>query len=196
MSTRDSISFPLPPHQAQLLRDLEAYSDLSCRDICDLRPEVYGELYSSLRRSTQNKYQYLKGLKKTRPDHYWKLYSRASVICPNKDQVEEEEGESLWSSPARQEPEAARSHHSLWRSPTPSFQNQEESTSHSLKCDSPFLAMSFRSPSSSRRKSQVTQESPGQKQKNIFATVGEAEEYGTFFALFHVAMWIITPSHM
>lgn len=175
--------------QAQLLRDLEAYPHFACKDICDRCPEVYGEVRSSLRGATQQKYRYLKGLKKTRPNTYWKLYSRASVVCPNEDQVkqeEEDEEEPLWSSPTRQEePEAeepaALSRHSSWRSSSPSalsFGNREESPSPSLTRDSPFLAMSFRSPSS--RKSQVSQESPGQV-RTMYATVEEAEECGKFF---------------
>jgi hypothetical protein len=187
MSIQNSSNNPDPPLsflQAQLLRDLEAYSGYSCKAICDLRPELYGELNSLLRRSTQNKYSYLKGLKKTRPDRYWKLYSRASAVCPKDQEVANEEEESLWSSPEpeAEEPAAALSRHSSWRSQTPSFGNQEESPLSSVMRDSSFLAMSVRSPSS--RKSQVTRESPGQA-RTMYATLEEAEDGSKLFLVVH-----------
>jgi hypothetical protein len=191
MSADSSKSDNKPPFQAQLFRDIEAHSSLSCKEICNQRPEVYGTTSSSIRRAVQNKFRYLKELKKSRPDQYWKQYARATapaISFNSQNQVElnqddeEEEQEPPWSSPVRQEDQsekpAARSRHASWQSPKPSFQNQEESPSHhSFESDS-SLNMSYRSPPSGRM-NRVARESPHQI-RNMFETVTEAEEYGKY----------------
>ena len=65
--------------QAQLVKDIEGSSTrhLTCREICNLRPDLYGNQNSALRRAVQNKDCRLKDLKAERPGAYWTFYARA-----------------------------------------------------------------------------------------------------------------------
>jgi hypothetical protein len=120
-SKSHNVPQPSSSFHAQLLRDIEANPLLSCKDLCNRRPQVYGTASSSLCRSVQNKFRYLKGLKASRPDQYWKVYTKATAFSSysqdqelNQDEEQEEE----------QEEPAAQSHHASWRSPKPSLRNQ------------------------------------------------------------------------
>lgn len=179
MSADSSERNKRPSFQEYLLRDIEAHPSLTCRELCNQRPEVYGTASSSTRRAVQNKFAYLKELKKSRPDRYWKQYARvsATAISSNSQDQEEELDQD-----DEEETPAARSRHASWRSPTPSFRNQEESPSHhSFESDS-SLNMSYRSPPSARM-NRVARESPIQP-RNMFASVTEAEEAGKYEVLF------------
>lgn len=87
----------LPPStQHQLQIDIETHPTWVFADIYNSNPLLYGEVRSSLYRSGENRFRYLKKLKETRPDRYWALYASAnthSVSDPEDESSEEEESD-------------------------------------------------------------------------------------------------------
>ena len=91
---------------AHLLRDREdpATCNLSLKDICDRKKDIYGLPGTAVRRKVQNRDNYLKGVKKNDPSKYWQLVADARVkvkhpVSPTSaitdDEYEEEDDEDI-----------------------------------------------------------------------------------------------------
>ena len=91
---------------AHLLRDREdpATCNLSLKDICDRKKDIYGLPGTAVRRKVQNQDNYLKGVKKNDPSKYWQLVADARVkvkhpVSPTSaitdDEYEEEDDEDI-----------------------------------------------------------------------------------------------------
>lgn len=81
--------------QQRLFRDIEASEtrDLSCRQLCNYRPNIYGNPKSTIRRAVQNKYQWYKKLKKENIKQYWSLYAQSNSFQDTEVDTNKEEKE-------------------------------------------------------------------------------------------------------
>jgi hypothetical protein len=131
-SSKQSRGLPLTT-QNRLLRDLEdsATRHLKCHDLCNRRPEIYGQPGSSLRRSTQNKFHWFKKLKDEDLIEYWKLHAKAGIPEQELGSESEESGqESVVSEDEKELSASNKLVDSAAQELTPSLQSQAKSYSH------------------------------------------------------------------
>jgi hypothetical protein len=69
---------------------------LNCREICNRRPDLFGQRCTTLRRAVQNKAQWFKKLKQSEPAGYWKIVAGSrSEQEPSSDDAKGEESACL-----------------------------------------------------------------------------------------------------
>jgi hypothetical protein len=189
------------------LRDLEdsATRHLKCRDLCNRRPEIYGQPGSILRRSIQNKFLWFKKLKDEDLVEYWKLYAKTGISeqkvgseFEESDQesvlLEDEEelsaSNELVDSAAQEHtpslPSQAKRYSHLWSLP------QEKAPSHSSTAQAKNMS------STPKAKRGFTLSSP--QPDFHFDSYSEAEEYGKLmrnlqFSVLFLFLLLTWPFH-